>query len=56
MAEMGHTHPGLALRIYAQATRRDDDENGRLRALVDGAALAGDAPSVEGHQATARSR
>ncbi len=39
MAEMGHTHPGLALRIYAQAMRRDDDEQARLRALVDGEGL-----------------
>jgi hypothetical protein len=38
MAGMGHTHPALALRIYAAAMRRDDDENERLRELVDGAA------------------
>jgi hypothetical protein len=31
-----HTHPGLALRIYAAAMRRDDDENGRLRGLIEG--------------------
>lgn len=37
---MGHTHPGLALRIYAQAMRRDEDEKTKLRALVDGAELA----------------
>lgn len=36
MQELGHTHPGLALRIYAAAMRRDDDENGRLRALIEG--------------------
>jgi integrase len=36
MAEMGHTDPGLALRIYAQAMRRDDAENERLRALIYG--------------------
>ncbi len=40
MAEMGHTDPGLALRIYAQAMRRDDGEKARLRALVDGAEWA----------------
>jgi integrase len=34
MQEMGHASPQLALRIYAQAMRRDDAENGRLRALV----------------------
>ena len=26
MQEMGHTHPALALRIYAAAMRRDEDE------------------------------
>jgi integrase len=36
MAEMGHTDPALALAIYAQAMRRDDGENERLRVLVDG--------------------
>jgi integrase len=41
MAEMGHTDPALALRIYAQAMRRDEGENGRLRALVDGATDGG---------------
>jgi integrase len=38
MQEMGHTHPALALRIYAAAMRRDEDENKRLRELVEGAA------------------
>ena len=41
MAELGHTDPGLALSIYAHAMRRDDGENGRLRALVDGVELEG---------------
>ena len=36
MAEMGHTDPSLALRIYAQAMRRDTGESERLRALVQG--------------------
>ncbi|MDQ3647474.1 MAG: site-specific integrase [Actinomycetota bacterium] len=40
MAEMGHTDPGLALRIYAQAMRRDDADQDRLRALVEGSQLA----------------
>lgn len=40
MQEMGHTDPGLALRIYAQAMRRDDAENERLRGLVEGETLA----------------
>lgn len=39
MAEMGHTDPALALRIYAQAMRRDEGENERLRALVEGALI-----------------
>jgi hypothetical protein len=37
MAQLGHTHPGLALRIYASAMRLDEGEKERLRALVDGA-------------------
>jgi integrase len=36
MQELGHTHPGLALRIYAHAMRRDEGENVRLSALVGG--------------------
>lgn len=32
MAEMGHRTPALALAIYAQAMRRDDEEKARLRA------------------------
>jgi integrase len=42
MQELGHTHPGLALRIYAAAMRRDDDENGRLRALIEGGLVTSD--------------
>ena len=41
MQEMGHTDPALALSIYASAMRRDEGENERLRALVEGAVLAG---------------
>jgi integrase len=37
MDEMGHTDPALALRVYRQAMRRDEDEKAALRALVDGA-------------------
>ncbi len=33
---MGHTDPGLALRIYAQAMRVDEDERQELRKLVEG--------------------
>jgi hypothetical protein len=40
MAEMGHSSPQLALRIYAQAMRLDQGEKARLRALVDGVELA----------------
>jgi integrase len=36
MAEMGHTDPGLALRVYASAMRRDEHQSAQLRALVDG--------------------
>ena len=34
MDEMGHTDPGLALRVYRQAMRRGDGEKAALRALV----------------------
>jgi integrase len=40
MDEMGHTSPALALRIYRQAMRRDEDERVALRSLVDGAEMA----------------
>jgi integrase len=36
MAEMGHTSPTLALRVYAQAMRRGEDEQAQLVALVEG--------------------
>jgi hypothetical protein len=42
MQELGHTHPGLALRIYAAAMRRDDEENEQLRALIDGGLVTSD--------------
>ena len=35
------TDPSLALAIYAAAMRRDDGENQRLRALVEGSDLGG---------------
>ena len=44
MQEMGHTDPALALSIYAHAMRRDDGENERLRALVEGAESSGFGP------------
>jgi integrase len=36
MDEMGHTNPGLALRVYRQTMCRDEDEKGALRKLVEG--------------------
>ena len=36
MDEMGHTDPGLALRVYRQAMRRGEEEKAQLRALVEG--------------------
>jgi len=36
MQEMGHTHPALALRVYAQAMRRSEDERAQLAALMEG--------------------
>jgi hypothetical protein len=45
MDEMGHTDPGLALRVYRQSMRRDGGEKARLQALVEGTA--------EGHAAMA---
>ncbi len=40
MDEMGHTDPALALRVYRQAMRREQEEKDRLRALVEGVHLA----------------
>jgi integrase len=36
IAEMGHTSPNLALRVYAQAMPRDADERDALAALISG--------------------
>jgi integrase len=36
MDEMGHTDPGLALRVYRQSMRRGEDQKAALRALIDG--------------------
>lgn len=49
MAEMGHTDSGLALKIYAQAMRREEGENDRLRALVNGESFGsfGSAADIE---------
>jgi integrase len=40
MDEMGHTNPGLALRVYRQAMRRGEDEKAQLRAFVEGVEVA----------------
>ncbi len=40
MDEMGHADQGLALRVYAQAMRRGEDETAQLRALVEGGVMA----------------
>jgi integrase len=53
MQEMGHTHPALALRVYAHAMRRDEDEKEALRALVEGERLSPEEASIparEGQQ------
>jgi hypothetical protein len=47
MQEMGHTGPALALRVYAQAMLRGENEQAQLRALVEGQELAG-AGTAEG--------
>ncbi len=36
MAQLGHTDPKFTLRVYAHVMRRDPEERGRLRALVEG--------------------
>jgi hypothetical protein len=48
MQEMGHTDPALALRVYAQAMRRGESEQGQLRALVEGALVASDGTASGG--------
>ena len=53
MDEMGHTDPGLSLRIYRQAMRRDDDEKAALRALVNGEDLTAFRRSSGGEDASA---
>jgi hypothetical protein len=35
MDEMGHTDPGLSLRVYRQSMRRGEDEKQALRTLVE---------------------
>jgi len=37
---MGHTDPGLALRVYRHAMRRGEGEKAKLRALAEGVSSA----------------
>lgn len=36
MQQLGHTDPAFSLRVYAHAMRRSEDEQARLKALVEG--------------------
>jgi len=58
MAEMGHTDPALALRIYAQAMRRDEGEVERVQALMNGADIrrVEDPAPISGSHGVARRR
>jgi integrase len=47
MVEMGHTDPGLALRVYAQAMRRGEDETSNLRSLVEGSDSTAQEPGFD---------
>jgi hypothetical protein len=40
MREMGHTDPGLALKVYAQVMESGEAETAALRELVEGGVLA----------------
>jgi integrase len=45
MRELGHNDPALALRIYAHAMERGEQENAKLRALVEGERADAAAPA-----------
>jgi hypothetical protein len=45
-AQLGHTDPGLSLRVYASVLSRKDGEPERIRALVRGEPLAAPAPAT----------
>jgi integrase len=47
MDEMGHTDPGLALRVYRQSMRRDENEKAALRRLVEGSVLPANGSTSE---------
>lgn len=53
MAQLGHTTPGLALRLYARAMRLDEAERECLQALVDGSDWADMGRQAPDGQATA---
>jgi integrase len=55
MDEMGHTDPDLALKVHRHSMRRDDGENDRLGALVEGAEIEGlwTSPHSESDDSTA---
>ena len=38
--ELGHTDPALALRVYRQATSRDEQQTKQLKVLVEGVVWA----------------
>ena len=44
---MGHADPEEALSVYAQAMRREDGENDRVRALVQGAPIGSSGSGAE---------
>jgi hypothetical protein len=46
MAQIGHTDPAFTLRLYTHEMQREDGEEQRLRALVDGAEWAPSAQIV----------
>ncbi len=56
MNEMGHTDPALALRVYAQAMRRGEDEQAQLRALVESGVVANSGQRDENEAATRSQR
>lgn len=57
MDELGHTDPGLALRVYREAMRRREHEKAKLRALAEGVwaddwadeAVNASKPALESH-------
>jgi hypothetical protein len=54
MAQLGHTDPAFTLRVYAHAMRRDEGDEERLKALVEGRdwALLGTASEAPKAQST----